>query len=126
MSKTPQISVIVTAEEFNSYLEECLGHLVKLNYPDFEILVFPTKDFTYDHPKVRVIARPDLAFKPAERRDLALEHTGGEILAFIDDDAYPPKGWLRNAVKHFEDERVAAVGGPGVTPPGDSIRARAG
>jgi len=126
MSKSKKISVVVTAEELNPYLEECLKHLVKLNYPDFEILVFPTKDFAYDHPKVRIFAQPDLAFKPAERRDLALKHAGGEILAFIDDDAYPSKGWLRNAVKHFGNERVAAVGGPGVTPPGDSIRARAG
>jgi cellulose synthase/poly-beta-1,6-N-acetylglucosamine synthase-like glycosyltransferase len=43
-------------------------------------------------------------------------------VAFIDDDAYPEPDWLSNAVPHFADHTVAAVGGPGVTPPGDNFR----
>jgi hypothetical protein len=40
----------------------------------------------------------------------------GEILAFLDDDAYPADGWLEAAMARFEDPTVCAVGGPGVTP----------
>ena len=47
-------------------------------------------------------------------------HAKGEILAFLDDDAYPVKDWLKNAVKNFSDPQVAAVGGPAVTPEEDS------
>jgi len=46
----------------------------------------------------------------------------GEILAFIDDDAYPQKDWLKNAIKNFIDSDVAAVGGPAITPQEDNIR----
>lgn len=43
-------------------------------------------------------------------------------MAFLDDDAYPVKGWLKAALAHFSDPEVAAVGGPAVTPLNDSWR----
>ena len=52
-------------------------------------------------------------------------HAQGDILAFIDDDAYPEEDWLKNAAKNFEDFQVGAVGGPAVTPPNDSLRQKA-
>ncbi len=62
---------------------------------------------------------------PADKRDLALKYAKGEILAFIDDDAYPAKDWLKCAIEDFEDNSVAAVGGPSVTPFNDSLRQQA-
>jgi len=56
---------------------------------------------------------------------MALDYAKGEILAFIDDDAYPEKDWLRNALKNFRDPDVAAVGGPAVTPDEDSLKQKA-
>lgn len=41
----------------------------------------------------------------------------GEILAFLDDDAFPSENWLTKMVPHFESKNIAGVGGPGVTPP---------
>ena len=58
---------------------------------------------------------------PSDKRDLALKYAKGEIIAFLDDDAYPAKDWLKNAVEIFKDIEVAAVGGPAVTPESDSI-----
>jgi GT2 family glycosyltransferase len=49
----------------------------------------------------------------------------GEILAFIDSDAFPSVSWLKNAVKYFESADVAAVGGPGITPESDSLMQKA-
>jgi len=62
---------------------------------------------------------------PADKRDLALKYAKGEIIAFIDDDAYPQPDWLKNAVINFKDESVAAVGGPAVTPAEDNLRQQA-
>jgi len=62
---------------------------------------------------------------PADKRDLALKYAKGEIIAFIDDDAYPEKDWLKNAIANFKDESVAAVGGPAVTPSEDNLRQQA-
>lgn len=72
-----------------------------------------------------IITKPTGAVGPAWKRDRALNFADGEILAFIDDDAYPHKDWLRCAVKNFEDPEVAAVGGPAVTPGNDILKAKA-
>lgn len=62
---------------------------------------------------------------PAEKRDVALAEAHGDLLAFLDDDAYPAEGWLERAVERFADPSIVAVGGPGVTPPGSGWRERA-
>jgi hypothetical protein len=49
----------------------------------------------------------------------------GEIIAFIDDDAYPDSHWLTYLARTFETTRHAAVGGPNLAPPGDGLIARA-
>ncbi len=38
---------------------------------------------------------------PPLKRDIGAKKAKGEIIAFIDDDAYPRKDWLINAVKNF-------------------------
>ncbi len=117
----PKVSVIIPIEEINDYLRETLAHLGNLDYPDFEVLVFITRRTAEKFPHTHFIVNPELAKRPAEKRDLALKYAEGEILAFTEDDAYPRSDWLKNAVAYFEDSSVAAVCGPGVTPPSDSI-----
>jgi len=68
---------------------------------------------------------PTGSVKPAKKRDIALKYAKGEILAFIDDDAYPAPDWLKNAIKNFADLEVAAVGGPALTPADDTLRQKA-
>ena len=51
-----------------------------------------------------------------------MTYAKGEILAFIDDDAYPRKDWLGNAINNFADPQVAAVGGPAITPKNDNLK----
>jgi GT2 family glycosyltransferase len=109
-----------------------------LDYPDFEILVLPdepikNRDSYYfcksgNLPKivaVPIFVIPTGPVSPAHKRDMALEHARGEIIAFLDDDAYPVKDWLTHAVKYFSDEAVGAVGGPAVTPESDSSMQKA-
>jgi GT2 family glycosyltransferase len=52
---------------------------------------------------------------------MALQFSRAQLLAFLDDDAYPEPDWLGHALPHFEDARVGAVGGPAVTPPDDNV-----
>jgi len=102
-----------------------------LDYPDFEILIMP--DFPFDESYLKdggshgsatipIRAIPTGKVNPARKRDIALKQAKGELLAFLDDDAYPDKDWLKNALKNFTDNKVAAVGGPAVTPSNDSLR----
>lgn len=56
---------------------------------------------------------------------MAIDYAKGEIFAFIDDDAYPAKDWLKNAIRNFADPIIAAVGGPAITAPDDNLRQKA-
>lgn len=118
----PKVSVIIAVGVPGRYVEECVAHCLRLEYPDVEIIVLPDGDWTPPDPRVRVI--PTGKVRPAEKRDRGVEASGGEIVAIIDDDAYPEPDWLRNAIRHFADPAVAAVGGPGMTPPADNLRRR--
>jgi len=107
----------------NSYTEECIKHCLSLDYPDYEVLVLPDEPSDSDLPNVRVIATGAVA--PSRKRDISVDYASGEMLAFIDDDAYPIVSWLSQALAHFQHDDVAAVCGPAVTPPGDSYQSKA-
>lgn len=122
MNRPTKVSVIIPLKEDNDYIRETLGHLREVDYGDFEILVFPDDPTTWGDD-VRVI--PTGPVGPAAKRDMALENAHGDILAFLDDDAYPAWDWLTNAVRYFDDPAVAAVGGPAVTPESDNLMKQA-
>ncbi len=118
------VSIIIAVKTWAKNLEECVGKCLELDYSSFEIIILPDKSFIKRVPhseKVPYKIIPTGPVSPADKRDMALEYASGEILAFIDDDAYPAKDWLKNAIENFKDDMVAAVGGPAVTPPEDSF-----
>jgi glycosyltransferase involved in cell wall biosynthesis len=45
-------------------------------------------------------------------RNVGLDASSGDIVAFLDDDAIPEDRWLEGLVKEFVDDSVDAVGGP--------------
>ena len=114
------VSIIIPVKAINEFLRESLSYIQQLDYPDYEVLIFPDVDGGGSLPRTRVIATGPVG--PAEKRDLALEYADGDILAFLDDDAYPSSDWLKKALVHFDNPQVAAVGGPAVTPASDNIR----
>jgi len=115
-----KVSIIIAVGVPGAYIEECVAHCLKLDYPDVEIIVLP--DTPWEPPDERIRVIPTGKVRPAEKRDRGVHEAEGKIVAIIDDDAYPSPDWLTNAVKHFDDPTVAAVGGPGVTPPSDNLR----
>ena len=119
----PRVSIIIPCREVNDYTQECIKHCTGLDYPDYEVLVLPDAGAEINLPSVKVI--PTGIVSPSQKRNLALKVTG-DIIAFIDDDAYPSRDWLKEGVKHFQAEDIAAVGGPAVTPPDDPLVAKAG
>jgi cellulose synthase/poly-beta-1,6-N-acetylglucosamine synthase-like glycosyltransferase len=58
--------------------------------------------------------------KPSRQRNMAAKEATGDILYFLDDDALVVPDVLKRISACFEDSNVAAVGGPSITPPGDS------
>jgi len=119
----PKVSIIIPFYKNLVYLEECVKHCLDLDYPDYEIIVVSNSPVRLPDERVRIIT----ADKPGQvcKKDLGCAHASGEICAFIDDDAYPSKDWIKNAIKYFEEPDVVATGGPGVTPLNDSLLQKA-
>lgn len=114
-----KFSVIIPFSQPSEYLYECLDHLKKQSSNDLEIILVPDEKEKYNYPYTKVF--PTGQVGPAEKRDVGSRKAAGEILSFIDDDAYPDKDWLKNASEYFKDKDIAAVCGPGVTPPSDDV-----
>lgn len=123
MDGKPFVSIIIPVREINDYIQESMRYINELDYNNFEVLIFPDRESDESFDKARII--PTGKIGPAEKRDLALEYAKGEILAFLDDDAYPKPDWLSKVVNNFSDSEVAAVGGPAITPPENNILQKA-
>jgi GT2 family glycosyltransferase len=120
----PLVSIIVACKAIDSYTKECIRGCLQLDYPQFELLVLP--DYAESLSEERVQILPTGPVKPSEKRNAGVNSAKGEIVAFIDGDAYPDKDWLKNCFKYFDNPKVAAVGGPGLTPQSDNTMQRAG
>ncbi len=119
----PKVSIIIAVGKPGDFVIECITHCLQLDYPDYEIIVRPDEEWIPPDESIRVI--PTGAVKPAEKRDRGIEKSTGEIMAVIDDDAYPAySDWLSGAVCLSAGLGVAAVGALGVTPPADNPSGR--
>ena len=114
-----KVDIIIPVKQMNHYVYESIPEILALDYDEYGIIILPDAFNGESFPKARIIATG--AMGPAEKRDLALKYSDADILAFLDDDAYPRKDWLKKALRHFENPEIAAVGGPAVTPGDDSF-----
>ncbi|MHC5004580.1 MAG: glycosyltransferase family 2 protein [Planctomycetota bacterium] len=94
----------------------------KLAYPDYEVIV--VDDGSNDHTRevidsfpVRRVTIPNGGLGNA--RNVGLAAAKGEIVAYIDDDAYPDPHWLHYLVHTFLTTDFVGVGGPNLPPPDD-------
>jgi len=77
-----------------------------------------------DFPEDRLEVFVSEGTQPSRQRNEAAMKAAGEIIYFLDDDSCPTPDALKRIVGHFEDEKVAVVGGPSITPEGDSVLQR--
>lgn len=113
-------SIIIPAREINDYLvHETLPAISKQNFKKFEVIVLPDSDSGFEEYKkkytwLRVIKTKSM---PGIKRDLGVKKSKGDIVVFIDDDAYPPASWLTTLNKtYLKNKDIVAVGGPGILP----------
>ncbi len=119
----PRISVVVCTHNGHRTLAECLEHLQKLEYPDYEVIV--VDDGSSSDAVGDIVRRHDVRLISVQNgglskaRNIGMQAATGEIVAYIDDDAYPDSHWLTYLAHTFMTTGYAAVGGPNVPPPGD-------
>jgi GT2 family glycosyltransferase len=118
----PRISIVVCSYNGARTIRDTLEGIAKLAYPNFETIVVNdgSKDATPE-----IAARYDVRLISTENRGLSsARNTGyhaatGEIVAYIDDDAYPDPHWLHYLADTFMASGHMGVGGPNLPPPGD-------
>lgn len=120
----PRISVIVCSYNGQRTLRDCCEGLLKLEYPDYEIILVNdgSTDMTAaigEEYGVRVITTENHGLSKA--RNIGLEAATGEIVAYIDDDARPDAHWLTYLAATFMRSEYVGVGGPNIAPPGDGL-----
>jgi GT2 family glycosyltransferase len=147
----PKVSVIVCTHNGARTIGDTCEALRKLDYPDHEVIVvddgcsdncaiiarqfgfrvlsasnrglssaLPGRENGHDW----VITRPNRGLSNA--RNLGLEAACGDIVAYIDDDAYPDPQWLRYLVAPLlnpQTDKHVGMGGPNIAPPGDGLLA---
>src|SRR5659263_178596 len=115
-----KISVIVLTKNSKKYIGLFIESILKQTYPDFEVIVVDaqSKDETIsilegyknktNLPFIIEGVPPKTSIGKA--RQIGLEKSKGEILAFIDSDVeLPHENWLKNMSKPLADETVAGV-----------------
>lgn len=125
MKKYPKISIIIALYKESAYFYEAVAQSLQLDYPNFEILIGVDKGvkLNFKDPKIKVWETGLSRTGPAEKRDIGIIKSKAEYIAFLDDDSYPRRDWLKQATKIFrQNPEISAVGGPGLTPPMDGFR----
>ena len=118
----PRISVVVCTYNGSRTIRDCLEGLLRLEYPNFEVIVVNdgSTDETADIVEqygFRLISTKNHGLSCA--RNTGLEAATGEIVAYLDDDAYPDPHWLTYLAATFMRTTHAGVGGPNLAPAGD-------
>ncbi len=106
-----RFSVIVASRDRPSWLRRCLSGIRQLDYPAFEVVVVADQasleSLDTSHIKTVPFETPNLA----AARNLGAAHAGGDVCAFIDDDAVPEPLWLRHMAEAFAQTSAVAVVG---------------
>lgn len=121
----PKVSVIVCAYNAERTMDSCLASLQELNYPNYEVIVVNdgssdrTLEITQRYDYVRLISQENKGLSVA--RNVGMTAATGEIVAYTDSDCMADPDWLTYLVAKFLSSGVAAVGGPNLSPPEDSL-----
>jgi GT2 family glycosyltransferase len=118
----PKVSVVVCSFNGSRTIRDCLEALKNLLYPNYELIVVDdgstdgTAAIASKYP-CRVIRTPNCGLSSA--RNTGLKEATGEIVAYVDDDAWPDPHWLTYLVHALLNTSQAGVGGPNIPPRGD-------
>jgi glycogen synthase len=111
------VSVVVNTYNRAPSLRKTLDGLARQDHRRFEVIVVngPSRDDTEAvlaeyAGRIKVGCCPERNLSCS--RNIGIRMASGELVAFTDDDAYPDPAWLDDLAAGFEDDEVAAAGGP--------------
>ena len=117
----PMVTVIVPAYNEGKVIEAAVEPLMTMDYPRYEVIVVDdgSSDDTYEKAlllgqmygpsRLRVLTQPNGGKAVALNTGIA--NARGELVLCMDGDSYLEPQTIKQAVKHFKDPTVGAVGG---------------
>lgn len=117
----PMISLIVPAYNEGPVIEAAIRSLLKLDYPNYEVLIVDdgSTDDTYE--KALAVARqsPVISVRVISKRNggkadalnTGITSARGEFVLNMDGDTKLSRNTLRACIRHFDDPRIGAVAG---------------
>lgn len=118
----PFVSIVIASFNSERWIADCLRSLENQDYPKdrYEIIVVDsstdrTGEIARRFNGVKLVRVEGYHIAP-EKRNIGIRLARGELIAFIDSDAFADRKWLRNLVRPFADPEVGVVGGPNLTP----------
>ncbi|HVM49522.1 MAG TPA: glycosyltransferase [Candidatus Acidoferrum sp.] len=130
LPRYPKVSVVVASYNGERTLGACLDSLQWLNYPDYEVILVDdgstdtTPKLALQHTGVRYF-RHEKNLGLSTARNTGIAAATGEIIAFTDSDCRADEDWLYYLVGDLLSGEFAAIGGPNLLPPEDSVVASA-
>lgn len=121
---TPRVSIVVCTYNGAATLRECLNSLVRLNYPNYEVIVVDdgssdaTPQITDEFPTVRTIRQQNRGLSVA--RNVGAAAATGDVVAYTDSDCVADPDWLDYLLDAMQRQQVEAIGGPNLPPPTDA------
>lgn len=115
----PRFSLIVACPGDSTVLRRLIDALTRQTYRNFEVIFLPDRLLVRPEVNYRFRILATGSVRPARKRNMGAAVATGDVLVFIDDDAYPREDWLATAAARFTDPSIHALGGPGLTPPDD-------
>ncbi|HYH16608.1 MAG TPA: glycosyltransferase, partial [Flavisolibacter sp.] len=115
----PFISVVVCSYNGSATIKDTMEGLLHLEYPRFEVIV--VNDGSTDH-LVQIVKNYPVQLITTENQGLSnARNTGlnaakGEVIAYIDDDAYPDPHWLLYLAYAYRTSNHNGIGGPNMLP----------
>ena len=116
--------MIVCSYNGERTIRDTLDAIARLDYLNYEVIVVDdgstdaTADIASDY-EVRLISTENRGLSSA--RNTGWQEAKGEIVAYIDDDAYPDSHWLSYIASGFGSSNHQGIGGPNLAPPGDGF-----
>ncbi len=110
----PRVSVVVPTYNAESTIEPLIQSLLRLDYPDYEVIVVNdgSKDATKAIVEKSAVKRIDHPKRGASAaRDAGLRAATGDIVAYVDSDVTVTPEWLRLLVVPFQDPSIGATTG---------------
>ncbi|WP_075958325.1 glycosyltransferase family 2 protein [Ornithinimicrobium sp. CNJ-824] len=117
MSELLTASVVIPTYNRVDYIATCLQHVHRQTVQPVEVIVVDaspnhgTQRLVEQFPGVTYIRSRHGRGTTATSRAIGVERSSGDVIVYLDDDAYPSPTWLAELLKRYGPPDVAGVGG---------------